>query len=105
MPRPYHRVATGVAVLLLVSCSRSGVDEAPSSASQTAAPSSEADIVVTSTRREDYQAAPAQSVQAMSHAEVAAPPRPPPPPPPAPGMKMQRMAVPVMAPQGIMPMP
>ena len=105
MPRPYHRVATGVAVLLLVSCSRSGVDEAPSSASQTAAPSSEADIVVTSTRREDYQAAPAQSVQAMSHAEVAAPPPPPPPPPPAPGMKMQRTAVPVMAPQFIMPMP
>ena len=87
MPRLHHAIATGLAVVLVVSCTRSGVDEAPLSASDNA-PAAVSEIVVTGSKVAASDAAGQLRAEA---ANVGAPPPPPAPPPPH-AMRSRMMA-------------
>jgi Ca-activated chloride channel family protein len=88
MPRLHHAIATGLAVMLIASCTRSGVDEAPASASNDA-PSAVSEIVVTGSKT----AAPGAVAQRRADvAQFSA--APPPPMPPRPIVVEPRMVAP-----------
>jgi Ca-activated chloride channel family protein len=87
MRRHYRSTGLGLAVLLLVSCAKSAVDNKVSTTADQAAEAKSSDLVVSGTHL-DAQAARDMPMVAM------APPAPPPPPPSAPGMYVPQWASP-----------
>ncbi|QNA87004.1 VWA domain-containing protein [Sphingomonas sp. So64.6b] len=66
--------------MLVVSCTRSGVDDTPATPSDAAGAGKAEDIVVTGVRRDGAPVAPAESQEDMAEYAAIAPPAPPPPP-------------------------
>ncbi|MDB5707545.1 MAG: von Willebrand factor type (vWA) domain protein containing protein [Sphingomonas bacterium] len=96
MPRLHHAIATGLAVMLVVSCSRSGVDQSPSAASDAKAGNEGQAIVVTGSRVEGARADRARRAGGLAEVAdyAAAPGLAPPAPPPPPLMSVAPMSVP-----------
>ena len=82
MPRFHYAAAVSLAAMLVVSCSKSGVDTSAAVPSDTAAGSAN-DIIVTSQRRSASDTE-VKGRETVNLAYLAAPPLPPPPPPPPP---------------------
>ncbi|MES1973194.1 MAG: VWA domain-containing protein [Pseudomonadota bacterium] len=94
MPRLYRAVATGMAVMLVVSCTRSGVDKTPASVSDASSPKAAEDIVVTGSK---VGGPPAQRrVEGYVADAALAPPPPPSPAAPPPPAMPSLMAAPIV---------
>src|SRR5215218_10413276 len=100
MRRHYRSMSLAVAVLFLVSCAKSAVDQKAATASDSAKAGT-SEIVVTGTvlEREAGQVANRIYTEQASPMAVMAPPGPP-PPPPAPGMYVPQWASPPYHDQG-----
>ena len=96
MRRQHRSMGLALAVVLLASCARSGVDDkvATTSDAQEAKAADVANVIVTGTRI----AAPQARAEGMPMSVM--PPPPPPPPPPAPGMYVPQWASPPYHDQG-----
>ena len=79
MLRLYRPLASVMAVLLVIGCTTSAVDERPSSSADKAEESAEPEMVVTGTRASSM---PLSKANRAADSRNFAPPAPPPPPPP-----------------------
>ncbi|MGY4397352.1 Ca-activated chloride channel family protein [Sphingomonas sp. UYAg733] len=105
MPRLHHAIATGLAVMLVVSCTRSGVDDTPASPSDAANAGKAEEIVVTGTRRDGAPTTQAESAEDMAQYAAISPPPPPPSSVASPRMMTSRVYAPMNEMRSYMPPP